>query len=381
MNKEKIVIVGPAYPYRGGQALVEAYLHQSLEQQEYDVHTVSYSLLYPALFFPGSTQFDESSFVPFEHSHKIKRLINSINPFTWYKAAKHIRQHNPAIVIFVWWMPFFGPALSTIARLVKRKTDAKVVFLVENYVSHEKRWFDRFLTKITLKHADAFICQSGYIHEQLTLNFASKPVYKTTLSIYDCYDLKRYDRSQARDLLSITTKKVILFFGLIRPYKGLDQLLRAFKRLLETDPDQLLLVVGECYENLDKYTDLINELGLASNVQMHNRFIPNEEIEPYFKAADLVCLPYNSGTQSGILMMAYGFKIPVVATNVGGISELIVPEKTGIIVPNNDPKELETGIKRVFELQHKLDFAEQITTFTGELGYAGMATFLQEIRK
>ena len=140
-------------------------------------------------------------------------------------------------------------------------------------------------------------------------------------------------------------------------------------------------MVGECYENLDKYTDLINELGLTGKVQMHNRFIPNEEIEPYFKAADLVCLPYYSGTQSGILMMAYGFKIPVVATNVGGISELIIPEKTGIIVPNNDPKELETGINRVFELQQGIDFAEQITTFTGELGYAGMATFLQDIRK
>jgi len=380
MQREKIVIVGPAYPYRGGQALVEAYLYHSLEQQGYDVDTVSYSLLYPSVFFPGTTQFDESSFVPFEHSHKIKRLINSINPYTWFKAAKHIRKNQPTVVLFVWWMPFFGPALSTIAGLIKRKTDAKVVFLVENYVSHEKRWFDRFMTKITLKHADAFICQSAYIHEQLTLNFAAKPVYKTTLSIYDCYDLKRYSQTQARELLNIRAKKVILFFGLIRPYKGLDQLLRTFQLLLQEDPDQLLLVVGECYEDPDKYTALIKELQLEGKVQLHSRFIPNEEIEPYFKAADVVCLPYYSGTQSGILMMAYGFKIPVVATNVGGISELIVPEKTGIVVPSNDPSELFMGLRRIFELQQEVDFAEQITTFTGELGYAGMATFLKDIR-
>src|SRR5688572_1939249 len=163
---KRIVLVGPAYPYRGGQALVEAYVFNTLTQMGYDCHTVSYSLLYPSILFPGTTQFDDSKLIPFEHTSRIRRLINSVNPLTWYKAAREITKLNPDGVIFVWWMPFFGPALGTIARLLKKKT--KIIFLVENYVSHEKRWFDRFYTKKTLKHAHAFISESGYVTSQVT---------------------------------------------------------------------------------------------------------------------------------------------------------------------------------------------------------------------
>lgn len=377
-NTKKLVIVGPAYPYRGGQALVEAYMYNTLSQIGYDVTTVSYSLLYPSIFFPGTTQFDESTVIPFEHTSKIRRIINSINPYTWIKAAREIKKINPDGVIIVWWMPFFGPALSTIARLIKRNSKTKIIFLVENYISHEKRWFDSFSTKYTLKYADAFICQSKYIFEQITADFKGKPIHQTTLSIYDCYDLNKYSKQSAREFLGIKTENVILFFGLIRPYKGLDKLIVAFKELLKTQPSTTLLVVGECYEDIEKYKQLIKQLNLEKNVILENSFIPNEKIEPYFKAADVSCLPYNSGTQSGILMMAYGFKIPVVATNVGGVAELILDKETGVVIPDNSMDNLVNGLTEIIKNKNTIDYAGNIQKFTQGLGYSNLGTFVRK---
>ena len=378
-ENQKIVIVSPAYPYRGGQALVEAYMYNTFTNLGYDCNTISYKLLYPSVFFPGTTQFDESKVIPFEHTSRIKRIINSINPFTWYKAAKEIRKIDPEIVIIVWWMPFFGPALSTIARLIKKSKKTKVVFLVENYISHEKRWFDSLSTKLSLKYADAFICQSKYIHEQITKDFVGKPIHQTTLSIYDCYDLNRYNKKSAREFLGIKTDNVILFFGLIRAYKGLDKLIVAFKEILKTRPDTTLLIVGECYENIKKYTDLIEQMGLRDKTILINNFIPNEKIEPYFKAADLSCLPYNSGTQSGILMMAYGFKIPVVVTDVGGVAELVVNEETGIIIPDNGLDNLVRGINQILTNKQTINYSNNIQNFTKGLGYSSLGTFVQSV--
>lgn len=379
-QKNKIVLVGPAYPYRGGQALVEAYMYNALSKLGYSCNTISYELLYPSIFFPGTTQFDESEVIPFEHTSKIKRIINSINPFTWLKAANEIKKLNPDMVIIVWWMPFFGPALSTIARLVKNK-NTKVVFLVENYVSHEKRWFDSFSTKYTLKYADAFICQSKFISEQITADFKDKPIHQTTLSIYDCYDLNKYNKQSAREFLGIKTENVILFFGLIRAYKGLDKLIVAFKEILKLQPSTTLLIVGECYEDIKKYTDLIDKLELKDNIIMVSHFIPNEKIEPYFKAADLSCLPYNSGTQSGILMMAYGFKIPVVVTDVGGVAELVVEDVTGKVIPDNSLDNLVNGMNYILSKKNTIDYAANIEKYTQGLGYTNLGVFVNGLLK
>ncbi len=375
--KKKIVIVGPAHPYRGGQALVEAYLHHMLSGMGYDCHTVSYTLLYPKIFFPGTTQYDVSGFVPFPHPERIQRLINSVNPLSWFRAAREVKKLNPDGVIFVWWMPFFGPALGTIARLLRGRT--KRIFLVENYVSHENRWFDKAATRFALKHADAFISESKYITEQISARFPQKPLFQATLSVYDCYDLKRFTRDTAREHLGIRTGKVILFFGLIRPYKGLDKLIQAFAVLRQTHPDTTLLVVGECYEDVNKYINLINEAGIRDSTMMINQFIPNEDVEPYFKAADVVCMPYNSGTQSGILMMSYGFRIPVVVTEVGGISELMTDGKTGKVIPDNSTEHLVAGITSVLDNPGNVDYASEITSFTHGLGYDGLGNFMEHL--
>ena len=378
-QNKNVVLVGPAYPYRGGQALVEAYMYNALSNLGYNCNTISYKLLYPSIFFPGTTQFDESEVIPFEHTSKIKRIINSINPFTWLKAAREIRKLNPDMVVIVWWMPFFGPALSTIARLIKRNNKTKVVFLVENYVSHEERWFDALSTKLTLKYADAFICQSKYINEQISKDFDGKLIHQTTLSIYDCYDLNKYDKQSARDFLGIKTENVLLFFGLIREYKGLDKLIVAFVDILKKTPSTTLLIVGECYEDINKYTSLIKELGIEDKVILKDSFIPNEKIEPYFKAADLSCLPYNSGTQSGILMMAYGFKIPVLVADVGGVAELVVEGETGRVIADNSLANLVNGVDQILSTKETVDYASNIENYTKGQGYKHLGEFVKNV--
>jgi glycosyltransferase involved in cell wall biosynthesis len=376
----KIIIVGPAYPYRGGQALVEAYLHKTILSLGHESLTVSYSLLYPTIFFPGTTQYDTSKIIPFEHTNKIWRLINSINLFTWIKAYRFIRKEKPNAVIFVWWMPFFAPAIGTIAKRLRKKCQSiKLAFLVENYVSHENRRFEKFFTKKTLQLAHSFICQSNYIEKQIFRDFPEKPIYKTTLSIYDCYNLNRYSKQTARSFLNIRSENVILFFGLIRPYKGLDKLINTFEQLLKSKPDTTLLIVGENYESIEKYQQLIEKYNLQSKVIIVNKFIANEDIEPYFKSTDVVVMPYYSGTQSGILMMAYGFEVPVVVTDVGGIAELVIPNETGIVVKNNEIENLMPAIIQIIDTKNHVPYSDNIRKYVHKLGYINMEHILENI--
>ncbi len=379
--KKKIVIVGPAYPYRGGQALVEAHLYDTLTKLGYDCETISFTLLYPKIFFPGKTQFDESKSVFFNHNEKIHRIINSINPFTWFRAVKKIKSLAPDNVIFVWWMPFFGPAYGTIAYLVKKLTKAKITFLVENYISHENRWFDKFFSKITLNQSDFYICQSNFVKNQIAA-VHSNPIFKTTLSVFDCYNLGKFNKTSAREFLNIpATDKVVMFFGLIRRYKGLDKLIQAYPLIKENYPNLTLLIVGECYEDIDYYEDIIDTVGARNKTILINQFVANESIEPYFKAADVVCLPYNSASQSGILMMAYGFNTPVIVNNVGGLPELVVEGKTGAVISDNSPQSISEGVSRIYEYDSKENIEDNIRNLNKKLGYINLEEMMNEMLK
>lgn len=376
---KRVVIVGPAFPYRGGQALVESHLFETLTSLGYDCHTVTFTLLYPSLLFPGTTQFDESGSLHNDHRDRIIRAINSINPLSWWRAARVIRRLNPHVVVFVWWMPFFGPALGSIAWLVRRWTEARIVFLVENYVSHENRWFDHAATRYTLRLADHFISESEYVGSSLSNAFPGTPNHRTTLPVYDCYDFHAFDRESARARLGITTRRVVLFFGYIRPYKGLDNLIRAMPKVLQSQPDTTLLVVGESYEDPQRYRDLIDSKGLSDRTQFVCKYVPNEAVEPYFKAADVVCLPYNSASQSGIIMMAYGFRRPVVTTDVGGLPEFVRRGETGEIVPPGDVDALADAVASVLERSDTVDFAGNVDRLTHELGHKNVEDIFSRI--
>jgi len=376
---KKILIVGPAYPYRGGQALVEAHLFNTLTQLGYECHTISFTLLYPKIFFPGKTQFDKSNNVFFNHENKIYRIINSINPFSWFRAIKKIKSLSPDNVIFIWWMPFFGPAYGTIAYFIKKLTQTKITFLVENYISHENRWFDKLLSKITLSISDFYICQSDFVKKQIAA-VHNKPIYKTTLSVYDCYNFEKFTKASAKEFLKIPENdKVVMFFGLIRRYKGLDKLIRAFPIIKKTHANLTLLIVGECYEDITYYKNIIEEAGASSKTILVNKFIDNERIEPFFKAADMVCLPYNSASQSGILMMAYGFNVPVIVNDVGGLAELVVEGKTGTVIPNNSPEAISEGVNKIFEYSTTENFEENIKDINENLGYSNLKEIMDNM--
>ncbi|MEO1627261.1 MAG: glycosyltransferase [Bacteroidota bacterium] len=220
--------------------------------------------------------------------------------------------------------------------------------------------------------ADYFVCQSEFVKKQIAA-VHQKPIFKTTLSVYDCYNFGTYDKASARRFLNIPEgDRVILFFGLIRRYKGLDKLIRAFPMIKNGDDNYSLLIVGECYEKISYYEDIIREEGIEDKTTLINQFIDNEKIEPYFKAADMVCLPYNSASQSGILMIAYGFNIPVVVNDVGGLSELVVEGKTGTVIPNNSPAAIAKGVAKVYEYGETENFEENIGNLNQHLGYSNV---------
>ncbi len=343
---KKIVILGPAYPYRGGNAIFTTCLFRELSKK-YDTTLINYSLLYPNFLFPGTTQFDlsqKAETVPSE------RLINSINPFSWYRVARRIKSLNPDLVVFDWWNPFFGPCHFMITLLMGKKFRRNTLVVTENVISHEGRWIDRVLTKIGLANASSFIALSGSVEKQLDLFRGDRKVYRSELPIVTTYEQNVVtNKIEARKKLGyLPQDKILLFFGYVREYKGLDVLIRAFPLAKKTIPELKLLIVGEFYDSPEKYMKLIRELDLTSDVKVVNEFVPNENVGDYYAPSDVVVLPYKEATQSGILKIAYGFEKPVIVTDVGGLHESVEEGQTGFTVKANSPEALADGIGKFY---------------------------------
>ncbi|MBL7960173.1 glycosyltransferase [bacterium] len=357
--KKKISIIGPCHPYRGGNALFVTHLYHSLVTR-FDIQVVNYSLLYPDFLFPGTTQFDRSLQpirpVPNE------RLVNSINPVSWIQTAKHIESYNPDLVVFDWWNPFFGPSHFSISAFLKKRFKDRMLFITENVISHEGRWIDRVLTRLGLRYASAFMALSDNVVHDLDFLRNNRKVYRSELPIYGCYDnLQKFKPENERKSLGYNENdKIVLFFGYVRTYKGLDLLLHAFPDVTRSIPDAKLLIVGEFYDDPKTYLSLIKELNLESCVKIINRFVPNEEVGKYYSAADVVVLPYRTGTQSGILNVAYGCERPVIVTDVGGLAESVEHELTGLVVEPDSSQAISNGIKKFFEIRNSINFSEHI---------------------
>ncbi|MCX8056690.1 MAG: glycosyltransferase [Ignavibacteria bacterium] len=376
--KKRIILVGPAYPYRGGNALFVAHLYEALSKA-FEIEVVNFSRLYPQLLFPGSRQEDVSK-VPIK-KHPSTRLIDSINPISWIKTINYIKAKKPDLIAFIWYQPFFGFSIGTIARALHKKFKNKILFITENIVSHESMFYDKILTKYALASADKFLVLSDVVEKGIRSMYPDKKVFRSTLPIYDCYGFdSKLSKSDARKKLGIgDEKKVLLFFGYIRAYKGLMNLIEAMPILLEKDENYFLLIVGEFYESKEKYFDRIKELEISKNVLVIDEFVPNEEVGIYYSAADVVVLPYNSATQSGILNIAYGFKKPVVVTNVGGLPELVEDGKTGFIVEPRNPKALAEGIEKCINASNFEDFQSNIETFIKKNSFMSIEWVFNEI--
>ncbi|HEY6951659.1 MAG TPA: glycosyltransferase, partial [Bacteroidota bacterium] len=326
----KIVLIGPAYPLRGGNALFVAHLYEALSASN-EVTVISFSRLYPGFLFPGVRQVDVSGVAM--KQHPAVHTIDCLNPFSWFRAADAAAALQPDMLVFTWWNPFFGPIVKTIASSFKRRTKKPVVIIAENVVSHEARTIDLVLSMMALRQADRFLVLSSVVEQDIRSLFPAAKVYRSSLPVYDCYRVgEPLTQLQAKEKLGLAGKNVILFFGYVRRYKGLMNLIEAFPIIRQNVENAHLLIVGEYYDDPKGYREAIERLGLQANVTEIAEYVANEDVHLYFEAANVAVLPYNEATQSGILSIAYGFLKPVVVTNVGGLAELVEEGKTGYVV-------------------------------------------------
>lgn len=330
---KNIIIISPAHPLRGGIASSTERLAQELQAFDYQVKIYSFSLQYPAIFFPGKTQFtDDSAPVDLE----IKTLVNSVNPLNWLKVGRRLKKEKPDLIIVRFWMPFFGPSLGTILRIAKQNGHTQTLAIADNVIPHERRIGDQILTRYFLNALDSFITMSRSVGDDIrTFIQAEKPINYIAHPIYDNYG-ELVNRRAALEFLQLeSSPRYLLFFGFIRAYKGLDLLLKAMADPRIQSMNLKLIVAGEYYSNQEEYETLIAELGVDNQLVMFNRFIPHDEVRYYFGAADLVVQPYKTATQSGISQLAYHFEKPMVVTDVGGLSEIVEHGKVGYVVEVN----------------------------------------------
>ena len=375
----KIVLIGPAYPLRGGNALFVAHLYEALTRSN-DVTVISFSRLYPGFLFPGVRQNDVSGVAM--KKHPAQHLIDCLNPMSWWRAGGLAASLKPDLLVFTWWNPFFGPIVRTIASTYKKIAHKPIVIIAENVVSHEARRIDLFLTRMALSCADAFLVLSGIVEEGIRNLYPGVKSYRSSLPIYDCYQVgQTLSQEEAKESLGLKGKTVILFFGYVRQYKGLMNLIEAFPRIKQSIPGAHLLVVGEFYDDPKPYRDAIREKGMESSVTIVAEYVANESVHLYFEASNVVVLPYNEATQSGILSIAYGFAKPSIVTNVGGLAELVDEGKTGFVVPPRDKEKLADAVIRYVTEGRENEFSRAIARKREENSFNRIRDMFDVIQK
>ncbi|MEO6330548.1 MAG: glycosyltransferase family 4 protein [Ginsengibacter sp.] len=347
--QKNVVIIGPAYPLRGGLASYDERLAKEFTEQGFDTTIYTFSLQYPRLLFPGTTQYSTEE-APV--NIKIKVCINSINPLNWVKVGNDLKRYKADIILVRYWLPFMGPCLGTILRIAKKNKHTKVVCIADNILPHEKRFGDRAFTKYFVKPVDAFITMSTKVLEDLKLFVKNKPSQYVPHPLFDNFG-EKISKQEARDKLKINKEEsIILFFGFIRKYKGLDILLKAMKILQnrKSQPGNIkLLIAGEFYEGRKLYMDLIEQLEIKDDLILRTNFIADSEVKYYLCAADCIVQPYRKATQSGVTPLAYHFEIPMIVTNVGGLPSLVPDRKAGLIA-EPDAEDIAEKIVEYFQL-------------------------------
>lgn len=342
----KVVIIGPAHPLRGGLATFNQRLAKEFNDRGDNCSIFSFSLQYPSFLFPGKTQFTDE---PAPAGIKIHTVINSINPFNWIKIGNRLKKERPDLIIVRFWLPFMGPALGTILRRVKKNKHTRIVCIADNVIPHEKRPGDKPFTSYFLKSCDAFVTMSEKVMSDLRLFEKDKPAQLVSHPLYDNFGAI-LSKQDARHHLGLpVAEKIILFFGFIRKYKGLDILLEAMATTQLKSAGIKLLVAGEFYEDEKPYREQIEKLQLNESLILKTDFIPDSEVKYYLCAADAVIQPYRNATQSGVTPLAYHFEKPMVVTNVGGLPSLVPHEKVGLVVEPK-PEAIAEGILRFYQL-------------------------------
>ena len=351
---KKIVLVGPVYPYKGGISHYTGQMYRSLKEK-YDVTMVSYSMQYPRLLFKKEQKdFENKAFEIKETNY----WIHTANPLNWIQSAKKIHRLAPDFVIIQWWHPYFAPCYWLISKLLK---GTRILFVCHNVFPHERFFLDRFLTKRVLKQGDCYIVQSKKDEKDLLSIISDANYRRTVLPTFNIFKFKNMSKQEGRKLLHMNSdEKVLLFFGFVREYKGLKHAINAMPGIVERLSNVKLLIVGDFGSNKQDYLDLIAQNCVEDFIEIHDGYIPDQEVEKYFAACDLTVLPYESATQSGIVQIAFSFEKPVLVTNVGGLPDVVINDKTGYIVEPKKPEAIAEAVIDFFEKGKGTVFEEYV---------------------
>ena len=350
MNR-KVIIIGPAFPYRNLSTFNHS-LAIAFAEKGADVKIFSFSLQYPSFLFPGKTQYEKGK-AP--NGIEIISVINSINPFNWFKVASMVKKENPDYVIVRYWLPFMAPCFGTIAKLIRKKT--KVLAITDNIIPHEKRIGDRFLTRYFVKYCDAFLTLSSSVLDDLKKFTNSEEKIFIPHPIYDSFG-KIVEKNKAKKNLDLDKNgKYLLFFGFVRKYKGLDVMLEVMADRRIKDLGIKLIVAGEFYDNKEEYISQIDVLGIKDSIILKSDFIPEEKVKDYFCASDMITQTYRTATQSGVTQIAYHFERPMLVTNVGGLAEIVPHNKVGYVCDINT-KDITDSIVEFYSEEKEEEFTK-----------------------
>jgi len=328
ITPRRILIIGPGHPLRGGLATYNERLCREFINLGHSCQILSFSLQYPSILFPGKSQFSND---PKPSDIIIRSEINSINPANWIIVGSKIAKENYDIVIFRYWMSFMAPAFGTIAKLIRKNGNTKILAITDNVIPHERRFFDKVFTSYFINSCHAFLSMSRDVLDQINTLQPEKPKVYVAHPMYDMFG-PLIEKDEAKAALGLDKNvNYLLFFGFIRKYKGLKLLLESFAdKRIEAKPIKLI-IAGEFYEDSKPYLDLIEELGIGNKLELRTDFIPNSEVSKYFSACDMVVQTYLSATQSGVTQIAYFYSKPMLVTDVGGLAELVPHREVGYV--------------------------------------------------
>lgn len=361
----KVTILGTAHPFRGGLAAFNERMALELVNQGNEVTIETFTTQYPSFLFPGKSQYSDQ---PNPKKLKINRSFSSVNPFSWIRLGRRLKKEKPDVIIVKFWLPFMGPCFGSILRIAKKNRHTKVICVVDNMIPHEKRAGDKPFTKYFVKPVDGFVAMSQSVLEDVAKFTPTENKILSPHPIYDNFGTA-ISREEALKKLNLSADyRYLLFFGIIRKYKGLDLLLEAFSDDFFEENKIKLIVAGEHYDDKEMYDAIIEKNQLEKNIIRVAEFIPDDKVKLYFCAADLVVQPYKNATQSGITQIAYHFEKPMVVTDVGGLAELCPNEKVGYVV---EPQKtaINLAIKRFFNEADKNEMLRHIQAEKKKLGW------------
>ena len=370
----KISLIGPTNPFRGGISMYSSLLYNQLKTR-HEIQFISFKKMYPSFLYPGKTDKDSSSRELL--NIRCERIFKPFSPISWFATFKRIKAFSPELVIFSWWVSFFAPSYFILIKLLKWKTNSKILFLCHNVIEHESNPIKRLFTKSVLKNGNFFIVHSDMDYMNLNQFIPKDKIKKEHHPLYDIYNLTTISREEARNKLK-EEEGIILFFGFVRKYKGLKYLIQALAKIPSTVKAKLY-IVGEFWESRAQYDQLINSLNLMDRIVINDSYIRNEDVEVYFKASDIVVLPYISATGSGIVQLAYGFDRPVIVTDTGSLPEVVVEGKTGFVVRSGDPYEIAEKLQEFYSIKDKSSFSTYISEYKKKFTFTRIVDSMEEI--